>query len=62
LASFGVLAVLVLPISGPLNPGMTDSFYGAPGVLTFKRAPSGQVNGFGISYNGMRDIRFDLTD
>jgi CubicO group peptidase (beta-lactamase class C family) len=52
----------VLPISGPLDPGMTDSFYGAPGVLTFTRDPSGQVNGFGMSYNGMRDIRFDLTD
>jgi CubicO group peptidase (beta-lactamase class C family) len=53
---------IVLPISGPLNPGMSDSFYGAPGVLTFKRDPSGRVNGFGMSYNGMRDIRFDLTD
>jgi CubicO group peptidase (beta-lactamase class C family) len=53
---------IVLPITGPLSPGMTDSFYGGPGVLTFTRAPSGQVNGFGMSYNGMRGIRFDRAD
>jgi CubicO group peptidase (beta-lactamase class C family) len=53
---------IVLPITGPLSPGMTDSFYGSPGVLTFTRDPSGRVNGFGMSYNGMRGIRFDPID
>jgi hypothetical protein len=31
-------------------------------VLTFTRDPSGRVNGFGMSYNGMRGIRFDPID
>ena len=50
----------VLPVKAPLNPAFADSFYDNAGFLRFTRTASGAVNGFDMSFNGLRDFRFDL--
>jgi CubicO group peptidase (beta-lactamase class C family) len=51
---------IVLPIAGPLSPAMTNSsFHSAAGLMRFTRDATGQVDGFTLSFNRMRGIRFD---
>jgi CubicO group peptidase (beta-lactamase class C family) len=51
---------IVLPIAGPLSPAMTSSsFHSAAGLVRFTHNAAGQVDGFTLSFNRMRGIRFD---
>jgi hypothetical protein len=48
-----------VPISGPLDPAMTDAFVGGAVFVKFTRDGAGRITGFDVSASRMRDIRFD---